>query len=775
VTATYDGTTERLYVNGMQVSSLNVAGTISTSNSPLKIGGNAIWSEWFNGLIDEVRVYNRALSASEIQNDMHVSVTPDTTPPTVTAKTPPNGASGINVGGSVTATFSEYMNAGSVNAANFQLTDPSNVSIPVTVTFDTATNVVTLTPQTALQYGTTYTATVKGGAGGVSDYVGNTLASDVSWSFTTESSPPQILVVESTTNKFDSYVEEILRNEGLDGFTTIDRTFLSPALLFGFDLVVLGDMPLTAAQVTTLSSWVAAGGNLVALHPDKQLAGLLGLTDAAATLSNAYLKVDTSQPPGTGIVGQTIQFHGSADRYTLNGATAVATLYSNPNTATVNPAVTLRSVGSSGGQAAAFTYDLARSVVYTRQGNPAWAGQERDGVLGIRPDDLFYGAKTGDVQPDWVDTNKIAIPQADEQQRLLVNLMTLMERDKMPLPRFWYLPRGNKAVVLLSGDDHSPVSSAGFTADNFERLKALSPPGCVLAQWQCVRATSYIYPDSSLTPAQANAYLADGFEVGLHPNFGGGCPAGPPTVDDLAATFDTELSAFAGRYPSLPSQQTSRTHCVIWPDWASEAKVEVARGIRLDGNYYHYPASWIGTKPGFLNGGGFPMRFADLDGTPIDVYQANTNMTDESGQSFPATIDALLDNAVGPNGYYGAFGANVHNDFDAPQPMMEAIVASAQARGVPLISYKQMLDWVDGRNASTIRSMSWNAGTFTFTTTVAAGANGLQTMLPTQGPSGTLSALTCNGSARTYTTQTIKGIPYAMFDTITGTCQATYS
>ena len=34
----------------------------------------------------------------------------------------------------------------------------------------------------------------------------------------------------------------------------------------------------------------------------------------------------------------------------------------------------------------------------------------------------------------------------------------------------------------------------------------------------------------------------------------------------------------------------------------------------MDANYYHYPAAWIGAKPGFLNGGGFPMRFADLDG-----------------------------------------------------------------------------------------------------------------------------------------------------------------
>ena len=87
----------------------------------------------------------------------------------------------------------------------------------------------------------------------------------------------------------------------------------------------------------------------------------------------------------------------------------------------------------------------------------------------------------------------------------------------------------------------------------------------------------------------------------------------------------------------------------------------------------------------------------------------------------------------------------------------------------------QLLDWVDGRNNSTIRSMTWSAGTFTFTTTLGAGANGLQTMLPTQGPTGTLSALTCSGSPRTYTLQTIKGIQYAMFDTVTGTCQATYS
>ena len=71
---TYDGATLRLYVNGTQVASKPQTGRIPASTGPLRIGGNAIWSEWFRGLIDEVRVYSRALSAGEIQADMATPV-----------------------------------------------------------------------------------------------------------------------------------------------------------------------------------------------------------------------------------------------------------------------------------------------------------------------------------------------------------------------------------------------------------------------------------------------------------------------------------------------------------------------------------------------------------------------------------------------------------------------------------------------------------------------------------------------------------------------------
>jgi hypothetical protein len=71
---TWDGLTIRMYVNGTQVSSGALTGTARTSNSPLRIGGTIVWPEWFNGVIDDVRVYNRALSAAEVASDRNTPV-----------------------------------------------------------------------------------------------------------------------------------------------------------------------------------------------------------------------------------------------------------------------------------------------------------------------------------------------------------------------------------------------------------------------------------------------------------------------------------------------------------------------------------------------------------------------------------------------------------------------------------------------------------------------------------------------------------------------------
>jgi chitodextrinase len=86
VAMTYDGSVLAVYVNGALVSSQLISGLMATSaTGALSIGGDTIWSEWFSGKIDELRVYNRALNAAAISADMiapvNGSAPADTTPP----------------------------------------------------------------------------------------------------------------------------------------------------------------------------------------------------------------------------------------------------------------------------------------------------------------------------------------------------------------------------------------------------------------------------------------------------------------------------------------------------------------------------------------------------------------------------------------------------------------------------------------------------------------------------------------------------------------------
>ena len=67
--ATSDGTTARFYVNGTQVSSRAVSGSVGSSNT-WRIGAYGSGpGNFFDGVLDEIRVYDRALSAAEVQAD----------------------------------------------------------------------------------------------------------------------------------------------------------------------------------------------------------------------------------------------------------------------------------------------------------------------------------------------------------------------------------------------------------------------------------------------------------------------------------------------------------------------------------------------------------------------------------------------------------------------------------------------------------------------------------------------------------------------------------
>jgi hypothetical protein len=107
VALTWDGATLRLYVNGAQVSSKPRTGTLQTSANgagPIRIGGNVPYGEFFQGLIDELRIYNRALSAAEVESDMNAPVA-STAPAVPTVSLAANPTS-VASGGSSTLTWS---------------------------------------------------------------------------------------------------------------------------------------------------------------------------------------------------------------------------------------------------------------------------------------------------------------------------------------------------------------------------------------------------------------------------------------------------------------------------------------------------------------------------------------------------------------------------------------------------------------------------------------------------------------------------------------------
>jgi hypothetical protein len=70
--AVYDGSSMKLYLNGVQVGSLSKSGSLNTSSSvAVNIGRNPDAYGLFSGAVDDVRIYSRALTATEISSVMN--------------------------------------------------------------------------------------------------------------------------------------------------------------------------------------------------------------------------------------------------------------------------------------------------------------------------------------------------------------------------------------------------------------------------------------------------------------------------------------------------------------------------------------------------------------------------------------------------------------------------------------------------------------------------------------------------------------------------------
>ncbi len=576
---------------------------------------------------------------------------------------------------------------------------------------------------------------------------------------------PILLITDklNTANPFNGYLAEILRAEGVVEFQQIELDALTSsadpaAYLAAFDEVVLADGNLDTTAQQQMRDYVNAGGHLLAMRPEASLADLFGLTYVNARPEQLleFFGIDTTQGPGAGITATSLQYHGDADNYTLNGATALASLYDSINTASTRPATSIANAGS--GRAAAFTFDLAKSIVLTRQGNPAWVGEERDGLSSYRPSDLFAGP----VGSSYLAPERTRIPQADEAQRFFANVVLSML--DTPAPRMWYLPGTHTSVIVNTGDGEDDGESALAPVIN----DANSYGGAFTTYMR----ESGIQNTSVATEA---AWRAAGNEQGVH-------VYGDRTLDGMTAAEAAIVAQFEAKFGH--SARTARNHTIAWTGWADMAAIEAANGVELDTNYYHYMNWLLGygdNANGYFTGSGLPQKFTDEQGNVLPIYQALTEWPDEwfadNGFSAQATFNimkSMIESA--DSGYYSAFVANIHavryNGVDAiTHAWANMLWAYARDHDIPMWSAEHLADFVEARDASQFRNVAWNGTNLTFDFSTTKAGQELTIMVPAEQGSSQLLSVTVGGTPATFTEKTVAGRKYAMVTTTAASAQ----
>lgn len=546
-------------------------------------------------------------------------------------------------------------------------------------------------------------------------------ARDPAWSATGRA-PILVVVNDRAENRFGfgAYLAEILRAEGLNCFRIAPLSTLDAATLARYTLVIVSHGAWTTAEAEMFHAYVSNGGALIAMRPNAS--ALFGVESSADTSTFANLVIEARY---AGFTRTALQIHDAPRLYRVVGAQPLAWLADETGKPSAFPAVTFNSFGK--GRAALWAFDLARSIAYTRQGNPAWANQERDGRDGIRAIDAFVG---------WMDLARCEIPQADEQMRLLSRLIQMMLAEVMPLPRLWYFPAQTDALVIATGDAHqAPADAIEPVLTRVEkfggRMSVYFTPG-TWSGWR--RGVFKVGGADALalvggrwvepTPTQVAAWRARGHEFGFHPYVEEG-------LEEGVRRYWQEFCAH-GYAPVAP---TARTHRILWTGWVETARVQASFDVRMNLDFYHYGTALQradGTWAyGYFNGSGLPMKFVDEQGRVLDSFQQVTQLVDEhlikmpwgggwanlSGDAAVEVARTAIDRAL--RSAPAALGAQFHIDpfaaggeFAANATrFLEGTLEYAAARGVPIWTAEKWLGWCEARHDATFENVTWDANT----------------------------------------------------------------
>ena len=294
-------------------------------------------------------------------------------PPAVTATSPANGTIGVSSAQVVTATFSVAMNPATLTTSSFTLTGPAGTNVNGLVAYSASGSIASFTPAVSLAYNTLYTAAISTTA---ADTLGDQLASNYSWSFTTAAQPTVVATnpISGATNVPVSQVLTAAFSKTMNPTTLNAATFtlsgagsglvsgsitysaagsiaaFTPAAPLAYNTaytatITTGASDISGAQLAANFVWTfttAARPTIVSTIPtngatgiavNQALTAIFSKTMNCASLASPALTFTLAGPATTPVAG-TVTCFGTSATFTPNTALTTNTVY----TATVTNA-----------------------------------------------------------------------------------------------------------------------------------------------------------------------------------------------------------------------------------------------------------------------------------------------------------------------------------------------------------------------------------------------------------------------------------------------------
>ena len=265
-----------------------------------------------------------------------------------------------------------------------------------------------------------------------------------------------------------------------------------------------------------------------------------------------------------------------------------------------------------------------------------------------------------------------------------------------------------------------------------------------------------------------------------------------PTWNNMNDAIESKIKELATMY-NIPAMRTVVNHWFVWngtnqhgvQDFTAQAQLEKMHGIEMDINYAHYDNNStqkqflgpMGTNQGNYTGSGLPMKFGDVNGRTIDIYQHFNNVYDQQymehadSTGFFNNFKGLMDRSM-HNEVYSYISVKSHNDeyFFSKKPLAK-MLDYADSHGIPVWTAAKLLDFLKARNEAKFENIAWSDNSMSFNIhSDYEHTNMLSVILPYNYTGAKrVFSVTVDSATISFSVKTIKGNEYVMFSIKPGT------